>query len=103
MFLFVLASKLAMCLFPLEIFQHTLEKISNSFFALQTRMLQGMFECPEYCTLVRFHTEGAGLEFSTPQPQFSLPSRNLEIEYGYYCGAINISYSILHVAGHKYV
>ena len=36
-----------------------------------------------------------GLEFPPP--------RNLEIEYGYYCGAINISYSILHVTGHKYV
>ena len=31
------------------------------------------------------------------------PPRNLEIEYGYYCGAINISYLILHVTGHKYV
>ena len=30
----------------------------------------------------------------------SPPPRNLEIEYGYYCGAINISY---HVTGHKYV
>ena len=40
-----------------------------------------------------FHTEGGGgLEFPPP--------RNLEIEYGYYCGAINISY---HVTGHKYV
>ena len=35
------------------------------------------------------------------QPQS--PPRNLEIEYGYYCGAINISYLILHVTGHKYV
>ena len=30
------------------------------------------------------------------------PPRNLKIEYGYYCGAINISYLILHVTGHKY-
>ena len=28
------------------------------------------------------------------------PLRNLEIEHGYYCGAINISYLILHVTGH---
>ena len=26
-----------------------------------------------------------------------LPPRNFEIEYGYCCGAINISYLILHV------
>ena len=31
------------------------------------------------------------------------PPRNLEMEYGYYCGAITVSYSILHVTGHKYV
>ena len=29
--------------------------------------------------------------------------RNFEIEYGYYCGAINISFLTLHVTGHKYV
>ena len=33
----------------------------------------------------------AGIFPSHPQPQFSLP-RNLEIEYYYYCGAINITY-----------
>ena len=27
------------------------------------------------------------------------PPRNLQIEYGYYCGAINIGYLILHVIG----
>ena len=31
------------------------------------------------------------------------PPRNLEIEYGYYCGAINVSYLILHVTEHTYV
>ena len=31
------------------------------------------------------------------------PLPNLEIEYGYFCGAINISYFILHVIGHRYV
>ena len=36
-------------------------------------------------------------------PGIPPPPRNLEIEYGYYCGAINISYLILHVTGHKYV
>ena len=30
------------------------------------------------------------------------PPRNLGIEYAYYCGAINITYLILHVTGHKY-
>ena len=39
-----------------------------------------------------FHTEGGGLEFP-PQPQFP-PPRNLEVEYGHYCGTINISYLI---------
>ena len=29
------------------------------------------------------------------------PQEIFEIEYGYYCGAINISYLILHVTGHK--
>ena len=42
------------------------------------------------------HTEGGG--WNSPPP------RNLEIAYGYYCGAINISYLILHVTGrNKYV
>ena len=42
-----------------------------------------------------------GAEIFFPQPQFS-PPENLEIEYGDF-GAINISYLILHVTGHKYV
>ena len=42
--------------------------------------------------LTGFHTDGG-----------APPLRNLEIEYGCYCGAINISYLILHVTGHKYV
>ena len=45
---------------------------------------------------------GGGAEIFSPQPQF-YPPENLEIEYDYYCGAINISYLILHVTGHKYV
>ena len=46
---------------------------------------------------VGFHIEGrGGLEFPPPPPP-----RNLEIEYGYYCGAI--SYLILHVTAHKLV
>ena len=51
-----------------------------------------------------FHTEGGGgdLEFPPPSHNFPPPG-NLEIEYGYYCGAVNISYLILHVTGHKYV
>ena len=32
-----------------------------------------------------------------------IPPRNVAIEYGYYCGAINISYLILHVTGRKYI
>ena len=31
------------------------------------------------------------------------PPQNLEIEYSYYCGTINISYIILHVTEHTYV
>ena len=42
-----------------------------------------------------FHTEGGG-GGGTGIP----PPRNLGIEYGYYCGAINISCLI---TGHKYV
>ena len=55
------------------------------------------------CMYVRmyagFHTEGGweGGGWNSPPP------RNLETEYGYYCGAINISYLILHVTGHKYM
>ena len=44
--------------------------------------------------------ERGALEFS-PQQQFP-PPRNLEIEYGYYCGAISISYLMFHVTGHEY-
>ena len=44
-----------------------------------------------------FYTGQGGLEFPPP------PTRNFEIEYGYYCGAINISYLIIHVTEHKYV
>ena len=39
------------------------------------------------------------VSYGIPPP----PPRNFEIEYGYYCGAINISYLTLHVTGHKYV
>ena len=48
--------------------------------------------------LTGFHTEGGG-GLKSPPP------KNLEIEHGYYCDAINIniSYLILHVTGHKYV
>ena len=95
-FLFVLSSKLAMCLFPLEIFQHTLEKNFQQFIALQTRMLQGMFECPENCTIVRVSYRGGGAGIFHPPATIFSP----EIEYGYYCGTINISYLILHVTGH---
>ena len=35
--------------------------------------------------------------------EFPPPPRNLEIEYDYYCGAINISYLTSHVIGHKYM
>ena len=46
-----------------------------------------------------FHTEGGGGELAG----IPSPPRNLEIEYGYYCGAINISYLTSHVIGHKYM
>ena len=38
------------------------------------------------CSKSGFHTEGGRLEFP-PTP------RNHEIDYGYYCGAINISFT----------
>ena len=51
-----------------------------------------------------FYT-GGGWNFTipSPSPPPPPPPRNLEIEYGYYCGAINISYLILHVTGIKYM
>ena len=58
-------------------------------------------------TIQSFHTEGGvgggggGGGAGIPPPPAS--HRNLEIEYGSYCGAIDISCLILHVTGHKYV
>ena len=57
-------------------------------------------EQPDWNTNIAagFHTEGGGgggggrPGISPSQQQFSPPPRNLEIEYGYYCGGINISY-----------
>ena len=43
--------------------------------------------------------QGRGIGAGIPPP----PPRNLRIEHGYYCGAINISYLIVHVTVHKYV
>ena len=50
-----------------------------------------------------FIRDRGGWNFPPPQQQFPPPTRNFEIEYGYYCGAINISYLIIHVTEHKYV
>ena len=44
------------------------------------------------------YTGGGGWNFTIPSPP-----RNLEIEYGYYCGTITVSYLILHVTGIKYM
>ena len=46
-----------------------------------------------YTCLMWFHTEGGGGTLESPPP----PPPPPEIEYGYYCGAINISYLILRV------
>ena len=60
---------------------------------------QHQWWCQGVVTRVSYRGVGGALESSPPPPS----ARNLEIEYGYYCGAINISY--LHVTGHpcKYV
>ena len=42
---------------------------------------------------------GGGWAWNSPPP----PLRSVEIEYGYYCSTINISYLILYVTGRKYV